>query len=168
VIDASNARGVAIGALEALQREDDPLLKAWPDPTVGDPELVHDVSGLPSYWLVPLVARNRAIGFVRVDGTGRTMAVGTFCRTPDMIETCPAAVTGITAARAAQLARDQGNLAPDETAAPPRFVHDGPVGREVWLVETSRDGGPHRWLFVGPGGLYERTAGLRRDHPGRE
>jgi len=168
VIDASNARAVAMEALESFQREDDRVRRAWPNAAIGEPELVHDVAGPPTYWLVPLVAQNRAIGFVRVDGNGRTIAMGTFCQTPDEIEKCPAIVTGITADEAAELARDRGNLTPDETAAQPRFVHDGPVGREVWLVETSRDGAPGRWLFVGRGGLYERAAGVRYGDPGRE
>lgn len=169
MIEAQDARNVAIAALRALQSERDPLLRPWGELAVGGPVLVHDVAGPPSYWLVPLVAHNRAIGFVRIGGKGQIMAIGVFRRTMSEIAGCPTVVTGISAEEAAELARAKGGLGLDEVAAPPRFVHDGPPGREVWLVETSRGGRRYRWLFVSSGGLYERPAGLRiGEEPGLE
>jgi hypothetical protein len=43
------------------------------------------------------------------------------------------------------------------------FVHDGPPGREAWLVPVAVGGGRiTRWIFVSEGGIYERTAGELR------
>jgi len=46
-----------------------------------------------------------------------------------------------------------------EAAADPVFIHDGPVGKEAWLIEVMRDRVPIRWIFVTPAFIYERPAG---------
>jgi len=56
-----------------------------------------------------------------------------------------------------------GLLAEGETSTEPVFVHDGPPGREAWLVVTRIGDVPARWFFVTPGGVYERPAGQLRD-----
>ena len=40
----------------------------------------------------------------------------------------------------------------------PVYVHDGPPGREAWLVRVREADGPPQTLFVGPGGMYERSS----------
>jgi hypothetical protein len=68
-------------------------------------------------------------------------------------------VTRIDAGAAAAQAAGRVHGARGETAAAPVYVHDGPPGREAWLVEVSRGGRPTRWIFVTPGAVYERPAG---------
>ena len=87
------------------------------------------------------------------------MTIGLICRTPDRIEACPSVVTLLTAEEAETAAHSL--LEPGETASPPRFVHDGPPGREAWLIETRRAGRPARWITVTPGGASPREAGRR-------
>jgi len=50
-----------------------------------------------------------------------------------------------------------------DSALEPVYVHDGPYGREAWLVEVLRNGRPNRWIFVTPAFIYERTCGEMRD-----
>jgi hypothetical protein len=161
MIDAEAALRAAVATLQGMQREGDPLLRPWGKLSPAAPVLVHDVAGTPSYWLVPFVARDRAVAFARVDKRGRTMAIGSACRTPGDIASCPRVVTGITAEEAVARVRAEGRLAPGEAIAETRYVHDGPPGREVWLVATTLDGRPNRWLFVSRAGVYERPAGAR-------
>jgi hypothetical protein len=155
VIDGAAAAAEGAAALTALMRSGDALLLPWGNVTVGGPVLVETLAGAPSYWLVPLIAAARAIGFARVDPAGRVAAIGITCRTPGRVEDCPRLVTGLSSAEA----RARALLEPGETALPPRYVHDGPPGREAWLIETRRGGLPQRWIFVTPGGAYSRPAG---------
>jgi hypothetical protein len=165
MIAADRAREAAAGALAALAAEGDAMLKPWPALSVGAPVVVGDIAGAPAYWLVPLEAEARVIGAARVDAGGRVMTIGITCRTPDRIEACPAVVTGLTADEAAAAVV----LEPGETASAPRFIHDGPPGREAWLVETLREGRPARWITITPGGAASRPAGTRvGEDTGRE
>jgi hypothetical protein len=169
MIDAGYARRAAADALAAARRDQDPALRPWGRVSVGVPFVVQDVAGSPSYWLVPLVAKQRAIGFVRVDGGGRVIAVGVTCRTPERVAECARHVTGITADEAIAKAQSEVELAAGETLTRPRYVHDGPPGREAWLIETVLGSRPHRWLFASSGGCYERPAGVvLAGSPGRE
>lgn len=167
MIDATAAREAAAGALASLLAERDPLLASWPEPAVGAPVMVATVTGDPSYWLVPLEAANRAVGAARIDAEANVMTVGLICRTPRRIEDCPRVVTLLTAEEAAAQAR--AVLEPGEEASPPRFVHDGPPGREAWLIETRHHRQPARWITVTPGGASARPAGERTgSEPGVE
>lgn len=165
MIGGDGAREAAAGALAALVAGADAMIAPWPGLTVGAPVVVGDITGAPAYWLVPLEAERRVIGAARVDAGGRVMTIGITCRTPDRIADCPHVVTGLTAEEAAAAVV----LAPGETASPPRFIHDGPPGREAWLVETTKGGRPARWITITPGGTAARPAGVRvGEDPGRE
>lgn len=155
MIGEAAASAAAAAALASLARQHDPMLLPWGEVTTGAPLPVHTPGGAHAYWLVPLTSRGRAIGFVRVDAAARVAAIGITCRTPDRIDACPAHVTGLSAEEAAARA----GLRPGETASPARLVHDGPPGREAWLVETWRGGAPARWVFVTAGGCHDRPAG---------
>jgi hypothetical protein len=169
MIDAEAAIASAEAALADLRQQRDPMLLPWGEVSAGDPVLVHDVGGSPAYWLVPVRAERRAIGFARIDGRGRVAAIGITCRTPDRIAACPRLVTGLSAAEATAKALAEGGLAPGETLGEPRYVHDGPPGREAWLVETRLGGRPSRWIFVSAAGCYSRPAGVRHgEDPGAE
>lgn len=159
MIAAGEAAASAAAALRQLVAESDAMLAPWPVPTVGAPVMVEDIAGGPSYWLVPFTASGHVIGSARVDATGRVMTIGMSRSTTGRIEDCPRVVTLLTAEEAARAARL--DLEPGEDALPPRFVHDGPPGREAWLVETQRAGHRARWITVTPGGKSARPAGIR-------
>jgi hypothetical protein len=157
-------------ALQAAKKEfragpalADPHYAPWKSASLGEPLLVSNVWKQPSYWLVPVERSERAIGFVRVTGTGRVSALGAYYRDPQQLESAPHTVTGIDSTEAARLASSHIAADQGESAGSPIYIHDGPPGREVWLVEVYKDGRPVRWLFVSSAGVYERPAGSLRD-----
>ena len=158
-ITSDQAIEIAKKEVERLLVEADPLFAPWSDGTLGRPIIVKDVFKKPSYWIVPILIHQRVAGFVRVLGTGRVAAIGTFYRHPNQIETCPTTVTGIDAAEALRLAKEKIKQELGEAASDPVFVHDGPPGREAWLVEVIKEGRPIRWIFATAAGTYERPAG---------
>ena len=163
MIDDEQAREQAQAALHQAPLLGDPLLAPWRAASLGQPVLVLDVWRRPSYWLVPVLLEGRAAGFVRVLEDGRVGAVGALYRDPTRLADSPAVVTGIDAPTAAR--RAVAHVWPEqgETAADPVFVHDGPPGREAWLIEVSRGGQAVRWVFVTPAFVYDRPAGQPRD-----
>lgn len=130
----------------------DALFAPWHEAATGEPILVRTTSGEPSYWLVPVEALGRAIGFVRVALDGAVSAAGAFYRRPDELGACPPVVTGITAEDAVSAV--VADIGIERTALAAVFVHDGPPGREAWLVA-----GGGRRFFVTRGGVRERPAG---------
>jgi len=125
--------------------------------SLGEPVVVRTVSGDPSYWLVPVQQGARVGGFVRVMQDGTVGAIGRFGGGPEHPHAWPTTVTGIDVEEAARRANEL--IAEGEQASEPMFVHDGPPGREAWLVTTFIAGGAARWIFVTPGFTYERHAG---------
>ncbi len=160
-MERAEIEAIARKELTARIRAGDPLFAPWQDAAVGEAVPVHDVAGPQSYWLVPVVVAARVVGFVRVGLQGCVEAVGVTCRNREELKRCPVVATGIRAEEARARVRAEGGLAPEEVLAEPRFVHDGPRGREVWLVESAVRGAPQRWFFVSSAGLYVRPAGVR-------
>ena len=151
---ATSAEASNIARVAKSEAEFDPEFSWFHQASLGAPVLVRNVQGEPAYWLVP-IHRDQAVGgFVRVMPDGTVAAIGQFAgRTPSAL---PPVVTGIDAAGAADRARQR--LRKSETASEPMFVHDGPPGREAWLVTTQVDSQPARWIFVTSGFIYERSA----------
>ena len=56
---------------------------SWSDSSLGQPVLVEDVFKAPSYWIVPLLIQEQVAGFLRIMGTGRVTAIGTFVEISD-------------------------------------------------------------------------------------
>jgi len=158
MIDAVTALKIARKQADGLRHSEDSLFTLWEQAICGAPVLVHDVYGRPSYWLVPVVKESYVVGFVRLTDAGDVMDLGSFCRDPRNIHTCPEHVTGISMENVRQK-MNAVTLEPGEVAGMPLFVHDGPVGRETWRVETVLNGAAHRWFFISSGGIYERPAG---------
>jgi hypothetical protein len=159
MIAAGEAAAAAAAALEAHRAEFDAMPASWPEPTVGAPVMVEDIAGAPAYWLVPFTAEGHVVGSARVDAEGRVLTIGMRPARSGSIGDRPLVVTLLTMEEAANAAR--ALLEPGEDALSPRFVHDGPRGREAWLVETRRDGRPARWITVTPGGATARAAGAK-------
>jgi hypothetical protein len=167
LVDEEHAIESARAELREIALRGDPRFAAWDTASPGQPVLVRDVFRQPSYWVVPVLLRGRVRGFIRVLGTGRVAAYGAYARDPGRPADGPATVTGIDAEEAARRVRGRVRADRGETASEPVYVHDGPPGREAWLVEVARAGRPDRWLFVTAAGTYERPAGQPRDG-GRE
>lgn len=157
--EESDIRKAAAERAYVLARED-ALFEPWARSTIGEPVLVRTVTGDPSYWVVPVELEDRAIGFVRVTTEGKAVAAGALYRDPRTLAGAPAVVTGITAAAAR--ARVTDDLGPDVAMGDPVYVHDGPPGREAWLVRVREHDDATRLLFVTGAGWYERSS----DAPG--
>ncbi len=134
----------------------DPDLAWFRNASLGEPVMVRTVSGEPSYWLVPVQRGVQTGGFVRVMSNGTVGAIGQLGGGPDRSGSGRTTVTGIDAAEAARRAGEL--LAEGERASEPMFVHDGPPGREAWLITTFVAGSAARWIFLTPGFHYERRA----------
>lgn len=132
------------------------MFAPWAEAAIGEPVLVHSVRGEPSYWLVPIEREDRSIGFVRVTLEGEAVASGAYYRDPARLDAAPHVVTGITADEAREQAAAAAGA--DAVLDQPIFVHDGPPGREAWLVRARRPDGTARSLFVTAAGWYEREA----------
>ncbi|MDK3071989.1 hypothetical protein QO034_02595 [Sedimentitalea sp. JM2-8] len=159
MITEQEALDAAGRALRAERARGEPLFSQWPLLSAAAPKLVQDVTGAPSYWIVGLVSGDRFVGFVRVMPDGGIAAIGVTCDRPQRPETCPTPTFALSRAELENFARASGSLTDDDQASAPRLVHDGPPGRDMWLIETRKDGSPDRWIFVGAGGVYERPAG---------
>ena len=99
-------RATARARSQQLARQD-ALFASWAEAVVGEPVLVHDIAGAPSYWLVPIERVDRAIGFVRVNMDGRASAAGALYRDPERLDEAPQVVTGITADEARERAASE-------------------------------------------------------------
>lgn len=149
-----DVRGAAEERAQAIAMQD-ALFEPWARSTVGEPVLVRAVTGEPSYWLVPVELGDRAIGFVRVTTEGKAVASGALYRDPARLNGAPPVVTGITAAEAR--ARVADVLGAGSVAGEPVYVHDGPPGREAWLIGVREPDGATRLIFVTAAGWYERS-----------
>jgi hypothetical protein len=163
VIGAAEARRIAQMELSTVIQGDDAQFAPLRDAIIGDPVLVRTVFGEPSYWMAPACIAEHVAGFVRILGSGRVASVGTFCTNPSRLASCPAIVTGIDRAEAARRAAERIRIEEGDVALEPVYVHDGPYGREAWLVAVRRHDRPDRWIFVTAAFTYERPSGEMRD-----
>jgi hypothetical protein len=153
-LDSSTARSRALVALDHAVFGPDMADLATARP--GVPLLVRTTGGTPSYWLVPLEIDDRGVGFVRVTRSGDVAAVGRYGGSSALDLDADAVI---------DLVSDQ--LTDSEIATRPMLVHDGPPGREAWMLVTSVGPRPARRLFVTPSGHYERAA-VEEIAPGAE
>lgn len=152
-------------AQEAIDRESvygGLAFSSWKGASLKNPVLVRTVHSDPSYWLFPVEINGKIVGFVRVLGSGRVAHVGSFSHSPDGSNLTE--ITGLTEVEATMKACERIHPNEGETLSRPFFVHDGPVGREAWLVEVLKEGKPHRWIFVTGSFIYERPAEVELDN----
>lgn len=154
MIDANEARASAVREVRNGPQIDDEQFSAWRGANVGEPQLVHDELGQPAYWLVPIENQGTVVGAVRILGSGRAAAMIAYRAGSNVLELTPARVRELATSA---LANDQS-----EQLGEVLLVHDGPPGREAWRVEVLVAGKLQRWIFVTPGGIYQRRPGDER------
>ena len=148
MIDADEARASAVREVRMGPQIDDEQFSAWRGANVGEPQLVHDELGQPAYWLVPVENQGTAVGAVRILGSGRAAAMIAYRAGSNVLELTPTRVMELATSA---LADDQS-----EQLGEVLLIHDGPPGREAWRVEVLAAGKLQRWIFVTPGGSYQR------------
>lgn len=159
MINKGVARELARNALSSRLTENDALFTPWAGLEVSSPRLVSDLAGRPSYWVVPLLCRRHTVGFVRVLSDGVVAAIGFTCRTPETPEECLTPDFVLTPQDVEEKFLHELSLRKGEITSLPMLVHDGPIGRESWLIKIRLNGITNRWIFVGRAGIYERAAG---------
>ena len=161
MIGANQSKEIAERERVLAGNESDPLFHSWGEAVTGEPVLVHTVLAKPSYWIVPVVTSGRVIGAVRVLADGQVATRGVFYAKAGQFDRCPPVVTGLTDTEAFKRATVAVDHNEELSLSRPIFVHDGPIGREAWLVVGSLGQYPVSWIFVGLGGTYERPAGVQ-------
>lgn len=150
-ISASAARACAESVLRGGIAALEPMF-IGPELKTGEVVAVHNLQHRVAYYLVGLMAPQGLIGFVRVGADGTIQAWGSFGSRP------VSTVTRLSQDQAVAAARSRVMMAHGDVLVAPRFVCDGLVGQEAWLIEVQRGGVPQRWIFVTPDGVYERSA----------
>ena len=146
---SSPDEGVArASAARAFARGPEPHPAAEP----GEPVLVRDMRGAPSYWAVPAIENGAITGIARVLVDGRLATIA-WLQSP--ASDVPALLTGLDAAGARATAASLAAREPRARVSDPVLVHDGPVGREAWRIQIASDTDT-RSAFATGGGVYER------------
>lgn len=134
---------------------DDKKLSSIKNAEVGSPVLIHTPEGDPSYWLVPLLEKGFACGFVSVQLSGRVSRLGIFGSAPEdssswidasFFEKPPPKMLFEIEAKYLGL-----------TIAEPIFSYDANPSRWAWRVEILDKDEIRSVVFITPGGWYERA-----------
>lgn len=77
-VNCDQALEIAKAEIKQSEVQRNLVYTSWSDASLGQPVLVEDVFKAPSYWIVPLLIQEQVAGFVRILGTGKVTAIGTF------------------------------------------------------------------------------------------
>jgi len=77
-VNCNQALEIAKTKIKQTEAQRNIAYASWNDASLGQPVLVEDVFKAPSYWIVPLLIQEQVAGFVRIMGTGKVTAIGTF------------------------------------------------------------------------------------------
>jgi hypothetical protein len=124
--------------------------------TAGEPEFVRAIepaSGA-GYWLVPAHSGGAITAVARILRDGRVATVGSLSKPA---RDCAEAVTGLAASQVAALTGDLAREHDGQVEGTPILVHNGPVGREAWMLTLRRDTGRSVLVFATAGGSYVRS-----------
>lgn len=105
------------------------------------------------YWLVAGWSSRTIRALARVLRDGRVATVGQI--------SAPAtdaahAATGLSSTRLASLKGEIASTYGGRIVSGPILVHDGPIGREAWMVVLQRESGETLHVFATAGGTYVR------------
>jgi hypothetical protein len=123
--------------------------------TPGEPAYVQSADATPGsgYWLVAGWSSSVIRAVARILRDGRVASVGQISApATDAAE----AVTGLSGARVASLKGEIARTYSGRIVSDPTLVHDGPVGREAWMLALQRDSGETLHLLATAGGTYVR------------
>jgi hypothetical protein len=152
--DAEPVRQAVAAALRRGPVVDDPTMAALRGVAAGAPVLARSPGGTPAFWIVPLEAGTRVPGFARVELDRRVAQIGRLGAAADDPSASPeAAYFQGPSAKVMDEIRARHPTAP---MSPPQLSYDGSPAKWAWLVKV---GDPAtRYVFVTPGGWYERPA----------
>lgn len=158
-ISKAEAKKIAEWRFSKSIQEDDPVFKSWERSTLGDPVLVRTVEEEPSYWTVPVIFKEKVVGFIDI-GNKLIKRYGIFgCGTPDNLSACPSVITFITPEEAVELAKNITDSYPDAKISAPIFVHDDEKSSVAWMLKVEKNGKIISRVFVAGNIVYERKEG---------
>jgi len=165
-ITAAEAAATAATYLAALSYDSDRMLRPWRSASTADPLMVRTVERKPSFWLVPVVQRDRVLGHIEIGRDGDVWGHTYFYFQPDDLNGCPAVVTRISEREAIELSKRIRACHPDADFGEPVFVHDGPRSRLAWMIGVNIDGELVSRIFATPGYAYQRDVSELPPQPG--
>ncbi len=77
-VNCNQAIEIAKTKIKQTEAQRNIAYASWSDASLGQPVLVEDAFKAPSYWIVPLLIQKQVAGFVRILGTGKVTAIGSF------------------------------------------------------------------------------------------
>ncbi len=77
-VNCNQALEIAKTKMKHTEAKRNIVYASWSDASLGQPVLVEDAFKAPSYWIVPLLIQEQVAGFVRIQGTGKVTAIGSF------------------------------------------------------------------------------------------
>ncbi len=159
-VSKTEAKKIAEWRFNKSIQEDDPVFKSWEQSILGDPVLVKTVKEEPFYWTVPIIFREKVIGFIDIDGNKSIPRYGIFgCGTPDNLSACPYVITFITSEEAVELAKNVTARYPDANISAPIFVYDDEKSHAAWMLKVETKGAVISRIFVAGNYVYERKEG---------
>jgi hypothetical protein len=165
-ISASRAKAVASSYLQRQSREPEPRFLPWLDADLGEPLLVQTVDLEPSHWVIPVTLGQKTLGRISVSKEGRAMGHAYFYTDPDDLSVCPSVVTRVGREEALRQADERLRAHAGAEISDPVYVLDDHRDRLAWMISILREGEIVSRIFVAPGYVYEREAGVRPRRPG--
>lgn len=152
--DSERIRQAVAAALNQSPVAGDPAMVDLSGAKAGLPVLARSPGGAPAFWIVPLETGTRVPGFARVELNGRVAQIGRFGASPhDPSSSAGAAFFRAPSSTALNEIRVKH---PAAALSPPQLSYDGSPAKWAWLIKVGEP--PTRFIFVTPGGWYERPA----------
>ncbi len=146
---------VASAALEQCLATGTRSFAALSQAEVGTPALVRSPMGDPVHWLVPLVIKDLACGFVQVDLSGRVTRIGTYGAGPkDHASWFPASFFYAPPPNMLTEVEQRFNTL---ELTDPILSYEGSPDRMAWRMEVSRVLSTKTVIYLTPGGWYVKT-----------
>jgi hypothetical protein len=121
------------------------------------PLLVKNLEGGPSFWIIPVVNRDRLVGFFRLGLGGELLSSGRYGQGERLSEFPPHFYLSLDMAKI-EIKKAFGERYVN--IEPPQLVHDGPIDRIAWLSKATDTNGQHMLLFWTFGTTYSRAEGV--------
>lgn len=158
-ISDKDAKNIAKYEFDKIVQENDPMIEPWKQSILGEPVMVKTLEEKPSYWTVPVILKDKVIGFIDVGRDKTVSRYGQFYETPDNLSSCPYVITFTTPEEAKELTKEIISKYSDAKISEPIFVHDGAESKTAWMLKVEKGDKITNRIFVSGRYVYERKEG---------
>ncbi len=148
---------IAKSKFNEIIQENNSMVVLWKQSILGDPILVKTLEESPSYWSVPVIYKEKVIGFIDIEGDRTISKYGFFYENPDNLSNCPSILTITTSEEALNLAKNITDNYPGAKISDPVFIHDGAKSKTAWMLKLEMNDKIITRVFVAGNYVYERT-----------